>query len=197
MENSDEVSEKEFWKKIWSQFRVPAVLVIIAGICLIIGAILVLFWFIRVTPLGNYGTATIGQWRMHWVVGFIIMLILFELLFVGVPAGLFFGLGGYIWWHSLTPEKKQFFKDREKKESHRKRDYGGGGGFGFFMFIFYCIYLAFDGHYNVPFGNEPYTYWIYAWFLTVMWLLIYIGVPAAIILLIVYFAYWRKKRTPE
>ncbi len=197
MENSDEVSEKQFWKGIWSEYRTPFIVVILAGICAIIGALLVFFWFIRITPLGYYGNATIGLWRMNWVVGFMILLILFELLIVGVPAGLFFGLGGYLWWRNLTPEKKQFFKDREKKQTHRKQEYGGGGGFGFFMFIFYCIYLAFDGHYNAPFGSEPYTYWIYAWFLTIMWLLIYVGIPAAIILLIVYFTYWRKRRTPE
>jgi len=197
MENNDEISEKQLWKRIWSEFRIPLLVVILAGICAIIGGLLVLFWFIRITPLGYYGTATIGLWRMNWVVGFMILLILFELLFVGVPAGLFFGLGGYLWWRNLTLEKKQFFKDREKKKTHRKQEYGGGGGFGFFMFIFYCIYLAFDSHYNAPFGSEPYTYWVYAWFLTIMWLLIYVGIPAAIILLIVYFTYWRKRRTPE
>ncbi|MFW9901431.1 MAG: hypothetical protein ACFFDY_09090, partial [Candidatus Thorarchaeota archaeon] len=195
MENSDEISEKEFWKGIWRDYKVPLVVVIIAGICLIIGTLLVLFWIIQVN-LFVPPSATIGEWTMNKVVGFLIQLCLAELLFVGAPAGLFFGLGGYIWWRSLTPEKKQFFKDREKKETHRKRDYGGGGGFGFFMFIFYLIYLGFDRHLNVQFGSEPYTYWVYAWFLTIMWLLIYIGIPAAIILLIVYFAYWRKKRTP-
>jgi hypothetical protein len=114
-------------------------------------------------------------------------------VFVGIPAGLFFGVGGYLWWRRLPDEEKQEFKDREKKRTHVARDAGGGGGFSFFFFIAYCIYLAFDGHYNIPFGNEPYTYWIFAGFYTIMWLLIYIGIPVAVILLIVYFTKWRKK----
>ena len=193
MENSDELSEEQFWKGIIKEYKIPFLIVIIACICLAIGALLVLFWFIRITPLGNYGNALIGEWRMHWVVGFIILLTLLELLIIGIPAGLFFGVGGYLWWRNLPQEKKQVFKDREKKKTHIKQDYGGGGGFSFFMFIAYCIYLAFDGHYNVPFGSEPYTYWVYAGFYTLMWILIYIGIPAAIICLILYFVKWRKK----
>jgi len=193
MENSDELSEEQFWKGIIKEYRKPFIVVIIAAICLAIGALLTLFWFIQMSPIGAKGTAFIQDWTLNWIVGFIILLTLSELLFVGIPAGLFFGLGGYLWWRNLPAEKKQVFKDREKKKTHRKQDYGGGGGFSFFMFIAYCIYIAMDGHYNATFGSEPYTYWVYAGFYTFMWILIYLGIPAAIICLILYFTKWRKR----
>ncbi len=193
MENSNDLSAEQFWKDFIKKHTNAFIVFIIACVCVIIGALLVLFWIIEVNPFVDPQTGYINNWTLNYIVGFCIQLFLAELLFVGVPAGLLFSIGGYLWLRKLPEDEKQEFKDREKKETHRKRDYGGGGGFGFFMFIAYCIYIAVDGNYNTPFGNKSWGYWIYSWFLTVMWILIVLGIPAAIILLIVYFTYWRKK----
>lgn len=193
MENTKELSEEEFWKGFIKEHLNAFIAVIIGGICLFIGALLVLFWIIEINPFVNPRTGTFNDWTLNYVVGFIILTILGELLFVGIPAGLFFGVGGYIFWSNLPQEEKQEFKAREKKETHRKKDYGGGGGFSFFMFIAYCIYIAVDGNYNATFGSQSFSYWIYSWFLTLMWIFIVLGIPAGIILLIVYFTVWRKK----
>jgi len=193
MENSEELSDEKFWgskiRQHWKEF----IIVIIAGIVACIGVILVVFWFILTSPIGQYGTWTFNQWTLMHVVCFAILLILWELLFVGVPTGLFFGLGGYIWWRRLPDEEKQEFKARTKKETHKARNWGGGGGFGFFMFIAFCIYVAVDGYYDTPFALLEYSYFIRACFLTVMWIVIYFGVPVAVIMLIVYLTVWRKK----
>lgn len=193
MEKSNEVSEEQFWKNKIKQHWKVFVVVIIAGICLAIGALLVLIWFIQNSPIGNYGMAFIGDWNLDWIVGFCILITLWELLFVGVPAILFFGLGGYIWWRRLPAEEKEEFKARDKRTKQRAKGAGGGGGFGFFMFIAYCIYIAVQGNYTTSFGALPYTYWLYSGFFTFMWILIIFGIPAGIILIIVYFTYWRKK----
>jgi len=193
MENTKELSEKEFWKGFIKKHQNAFIALIIGCICIIVGAFLVLFWIIEINPFVNPRTGTFNDWTLNYIVGLIILLILGELLFVGVPAGLFFGVGGYLWWRKLPEEEKQEFKEREKKETHRKKDYGGGGGFSFFMFIAYCIYIAVDGNYNAPFGSRSYSYWIYSWFLTLMWIIIVLGIPVGIILLIVYFTVWRKK----
>ncbi|NVM17964.1 MAG: hypothetical protein HWN80_09625 [Candidatus Lokiarchaeota archaeon] len=190
---SEELSEKTYWQKKIKEHWKPFVIAIIACICAFIGALIVLIWFIGSSPIGAYGEAFIGDWNLDWMVGFIILIIGWELLFVGIPAGLFFGLGGYLWWRRLPAEEKQEFKDREKKNKHRKRNTGGGGGGSLFMFIAYCIYIGIQGNYYTPFGALPYTYWLYACFFTVMWILIIFGIPAGIILIIVYFTYWRKK----
>jgi len=193
MENSKDLSEKQFWKDVIKKHESAFIVLIVAAICAFVGAILVGFWFIEMSPLGGQGTWTFNDWTLNYVVGFMILIILSELLFVGIPTGLFFGLGGYLWWRKLPEEEKQEFKDREKKETYRKKEYGGGGGFSFFMFIAYCIYIAVDGNYNTPFGNREYSYWIYSWFRTLMWIFIIFGIPVAIILLILYFTKWRKK----
>ena len=190
---SEELSDELYWKKTIKNHLTAFIIIIIAGVCIVTGAVLVLFWFIETSPIGLQGTATLDQWSLDWIVGFYILMILWELLFVGIPTGLFFGVGGYIFWSRLPDEEKQEHKARDKKESHRKRNAGGGGGGSFFMFIAYCIYMGIQGNYYAPFGSQPYSYWVYSWFLTIMWILIIFGIPICIILLIVYLTVWRKK----
>ncbi|MBY9021040.1 MAG: hypothetical protein KGD67_08275, partial [Candidatus Lokiarchaeota archaeon] len=98
MENSNEVSDEVYWKNAIKKHLTAFIVVIIAGVFVVIGAILVLFWFMLTSPIGLQGTATLDQWSLDWIVGFYILVILFELLFVGIPTGLFFGVGGYIWY---------------------------------------------------------------------------------------------------
>ncbi len=194
MSENEEISDEAFWKGKLRKHKKALLVMIIAGICVFVGALLVLIWFIETSPLGGQGKWTFNEWTLNYVVGFYILIILWELLFVGVPSGLFFGLGGYLWWRRLPEEEKQEFKDREKKSKKQKAEtWGGGGGFGFFMFIAYCIYIAVDGNYNAQFGSRSYTYWVASWFLTFMWILIIFGIPIGIILLIVYLTKWRKK----
>ena len=193
MANEEKVSEEQFWKGIAKEYRTIIIIAIVAVIVLFIGALLVGYWFIQTSPLGGQGTWTFDEWTLNYLVGFMILIMLWELLFIGVPAGVFFGVGGYIWWSNLPQEKKQEFKDREKKKSHRKKNYGGGGGFSFFIFIAFCILIALKGKYNAQFGSESYSFWIYSWFEAFMWIFIYFGIPVIIICIILYLTVWRKK----
>jgi len=190
---SEELSEEQYWKKKIKEHMPLFIIIIIAAVVAFIGALVVIIWFIETSPLGAQGTALIGDWSLDWIVGFYILIILFELLFVGIPAGLFFGVGGYIWWKRLPEEEKAEYKAREKKNKHRKRNASGSGGGGFLMFIAYCIYMGIQGSYYAPFSSQPYSYWVYGMFYTLMWMFIIFGIPICIILLIVYLTVWRNK----
>ncbi|MHA1912773.1 MAG: hypothetical protein ACW986_01400 [Promethearchaeota archaeon] len=189
----EDIKEGIFWAKWMRQHWKVLAVVIAAGICIIVGAILVGIWFIETSPIGVQGTAFIGDFSLNWVVGFAILLFLWELLFVGVPTVLFFVIGGYLWWRRLPEEEKQEIKARDKKK-HTKEKVGGSGGGGLLMFIAYCLYHGVMGNYYTPFGSLPYSFWIYSYLLTFAWMAITLGGPVLIILIIVYFAVWRKKK---
>ncbi|TFG26198.1 MAG: hypothetical protein EU532_10460 [Promethearchaeota archaeon] len=182
------MNDEQFWKeeikKHWKILILCAIIIVILTII----AVNVLIWQIQTSAIGNYGTATFDQWSLEWIVIFIIVLILWELLFVGVPAGLIFGLGGYLWWKHLPEEERTKIKEQHSTHKKTRR----GCGFGIFIFIAYCIYIAIDGNFSTPFGNKPYSYWVYSYILTIGWLLIIIGIPMAIIGLI-YLRYWLRK----
>ena len=129
MSENEDISEEKFWKDTLLKHKMALIILIIAGICAFIGVILVAIWVIEANPFVDPRTGTFNDWTLNYVVGMIILMILWELLFVGLPAGLFFGLGGYLWWRGLPEEEKQEWKDRDKKEkSHKAEKYGGGGG---------------------------------------------------------------------
>jgi ABC-type Fe3+ transport system permease subunit len=173
---------QDYWKAILA--------VIVLAVCAFAGFVLVYIRLIETSEIGLQGTATLDQWSVAWIVSFGIRLILWELLVVGLPTALILGVGGYLWWQRLPEEEKQRLKVKDKgAKSHTARNAGGGG---FFMFIVYCIYLAIVGNYSTPFGNLPYSYWVYAYFWTCLSIFIIIGVPM-ITLGIVYFVVKSKK----
>ena len=195
MSENEEVSDEKYWKGKLREHKNALIIMIIAGICLFIGAILVGIWVLEANPFVDPRTGTFNDWTLNYIVGFMILIILWELLFIVVPAALFFCVGGYLWWSRLPEEEKKEFKEREKKQkSHKAEKYGGGGGgFSFVLFIAYCIYIAVQGNYNTTFGAEPYTYWLYSYMLTFMWIVIVLGTPCLIAFIIWYLVKGRKK----
>ena len=181
MEEKDKCSDRTFWKqkikKHWKMFAAT----IVGGVIAIIASLFVLFWFIDTSSIGMMGTATIGEWSLAWVWEFFIFLILWELLYVILPVVIVFGVGWYLWWKRLPAEEKADFKGRWRGKGTAE---GGGASFG--MFISYSIYMYLNGDFYTPFGDFAYSYWVYAWFHSLAWILIIVGIPAAIILTIVY-----------
>ena len=188
MEEEQKKNDEQFWKEEIKQHWKMLVLCIAAFVFLLVIAVNVVIWHIQTSPIGNYGTATFDQWSLDWIVRFVIVLILWELLFVGLPAALLFGLGGYLWWQRLPADEKKRLKDHEKR-NHKKRN---GGGCGIILFIAFCIYIAINGNYYAAFGTQPYSYWIYSYLLMLGWLLIIFGIPLAVAGLL-YLRYWLKK----
>lgn len=192
MSDSENISDEKFWGNVIRKHWIAFILFILAIVFIIIDAVSVLIWHVETSHLGGQGDWTFNQWSLSGVIIFIVVLILWELLFVGVPAGLIFGLGGYFFWTRLPQEEQQLYRNKDKSEKNGGTRDKGGDIVGFLIFIAFCIYIAIDGNFNTTFGLLPYSYFIYAWLYTIMWLLIIFGVPAAIILIIVYFKVWRK-----
>ena len=190
MDKKDQCSSDEFWQRKIKEHWKAFIVFVIGCIFALAGVLYVLFWHIESSSIGLNGMATIGEWTIAWIWQFFIYLIIWELILVGIPVAIAFGLGWYVFWKRLSEEEKAEFKGREKK---KHRGSSASGGFGIVTFIVFSIYMYLKGEIYTPFNNHPYSYWIYSWFEALGWLLLIAAIPAVIILLIVYFAVLRKK----
>ena len=189
MGESGEEKLKYDWKKlIKSQKKALSVLCVVAIIAFI-GFFLVFNWLITTSNLGAQGTWSIGDWALSTMVDFLFLCIVWELLLIGAPAAVFFGVFGYLWWTNLSDEVKDEFKALDKASKKKRRNnttyQGSGGSFGMFLLI--CIMVAIDGNWTTTFGALPYSYFFYQWLLGMMWVGIIIGIPVTIAVLIWYF----------
>ena len=92
---------KKFLRKHWKMVAVFAV----AGILVFVGAIYVFLWFTADAQTTGLVPTTLGLWTMGNTVSFILHLIFWELIFIGVPA--FVGaVIGWQWWKKLPEQEK-------------------------------------------------------------------------------------------
>ncbi|MHA2073127.1 MAG: hypothetical protein ACXACU_07940 [Candidatus Hodarchaeales archaeon] len=173
-EKYDEMSDKVFLRNIAVQYWYFVLLFGLIIIGAIIGLILTLNEYINTSTIGGQGTWTFDQFSMGTALEWVIFLILWILVIVGMPALVIVGLiVAIIWFVVFNPELKEEIKMRSKREEERRKRLGrtseGSGVFGFFMFIGVCIYIALDGNWTTEFGNLNFGYFVDAWIAVFLW----------------------------
>jgi hypothetical protein len=174
LENSSD-SWKKFLKKHWNML----VYWVIAGIFAAIGAVLVYLWFVGDAQSTGMVPVTLGQWTMGHVVTFMLHLIFWELLFIGIPV-VMAAIVGWLWWKQIPNEERneyQFFGKRSRAEN-------GGGGISFLFFVVFCIKVYIDGNWNVAIASWTLNYVVDSMISILVWGAIIFGIPAIIIGLI-------------
>jgi hypothetical protein len=161
----------KFFKKHWKMVALFAVAVILA----MVGAIYVYLWFVGTAQSTGLVPTTLGLWTMAHLVTFILHVIFWELLFIGVPA-IIGAVAGWQWWKRLP--------DEEKKEYHffgkRSRTTGGGSGVSALFFIAFCIKVFIDGNWNVAIATWTLDYVVYSMLAIFIWMVVIFGIPIAI-----------------
>jgi hypothetical protein len=174
LENSSD-GWKKFLKKHWNML----VYWIIAGIFAAIGAVLVYLWFVGDAQSTGMVPMSLGQWTMGHVVTFMLHLIFWELLFIGIPVAIA-AIVGWLWWKQIPDEERneyQFFGKRSRAEN-------GGGGISFLFFVVFCIKVYIDGNWNVAIASWTLDYVVDSMISILFWGAIIFGIPAIIIGLI-------------
>ena len=170
-------NRREIWRRFLSKHWKVLVLVVIGAILLATDAILVLVWFVGNAQSTGLVPETLAPWTMGNIVTFIIQLILWEALFVGIPI-ILAAIAGWQWWKKLPGEEKMeyhFFRRRSRAT--------GGGGISFLVFIVFCIKIFTDGNWNVAIATWTFNYLVYAWLTALLWVLIIFGIPASLALI--------------
>jgi hypothetical protein len=170
-ENGSEVWKK-FLRKHWNVLG----LFVVAAILASVGAVYVFFWVVGDAQSTGMVPTTLGLWTMGNLVTFVLHMIFWELLLIGVPA-IIGAVAGWLWWRKLPSEEKKeyhFFGKRSRATS------GGGGGISLLFFVAFCIKVFLDGNWNVAIATWTFDYVVYSMLWILIWILVIFGIPIAI-----------------
>jgi undecaprenyl pyrophosphate phosphatase UppP len=173
-----EQSEK-IWKKFIRRQLKMLVLFIIAAIIAAISAVLVILWFVGDAQATGLVPTTLNLWTMGYLVTFLLHLLFWEVLFIGIPVIIAVAAIYILWWKKLPDEERN-----EYRSGHlfgkRSRSRDGGGAITFLVNIGFIIKVYLDGKWNVPFATWTFDYLVYSYLWVTIWMVIIFGIPIVI-----------------
>jgi Sec-independent protein secretion pathway component TatC len=180
MEKSNEIEKdakgwKIFVKNHWNML----IFWIIAGILATVGVIYVYLWFVEDAQNTGMVTMILGQWSMGNLVTFILHLIFWELLLIGIPVAIA-AILGWTWWKKIPDEERQMYQFFGKGS----RTQNGGNGISFLFFVVFCIKVYIDGKWDIAIASWTLDYVVNSIITILVWGAIIFGIPAIIIGLI-------------
>jgi hypothetical protein len=174
VDNNDKI-----WKKFLRNHWKLCVLFIVVAAIAIIGAIYVFLWFVGDAQLTGLIPSSLGLWSMGYLVTFLLNLIFWEIIYIGIPVIIVLGIIYYLGWKKIP--------DDERAEYRRGHLFGGrnhrsesGEGISFFIFIVFIIKVWLDGKWSVAFAKWEFDYLVYSWLWALVWVLVIIGIPILI-----------------
>lgn len=175
MEENTAEKDSEGWKKfVRKHWIVVALFAVVAGLAFI-GSVYVYLWFVGDAQASGMVPSTLDLWSMANAVSFILHLIFWELLLIGIPVGIG-AIIGWQWWKRLP--------DEEKKEYHffgkGSKTTNGGSGVSFLFFVAFCLKVYVDGNWNDAIASWTLDYVVNSMITILVWSLIIVGIPVAI-----------------
>lgn len=140
-----------------------------------VGTILAFLWFVGNAQSTGLVPTTLGLWTLGNLVTFLLNLIFWEVLLIGVPV-ILVAVVIWLWWKKLPPEEKKeyrFFRNRSRTTN-------GGNAVSLLVFIVFCIKVFVDGNWNVAFATWTFDYLVYSMLTALIWVLIILGIPLAL-----------------
>jgi hypothetical protein len=176
-------TESEYGEKVWKKFLIrhwkTLVLFIIVAAIAITGLIYVFLWFVEEAQVTNLVPATLNLWTIGHIVTFILHLILWEVIFIGIPVIIIVVAIYFLWWKKLPDGERDEYK-RGHLFGKRSRWTDGGGAISLFINIVFILKVYFDGNWNVPIATWNFDYLVYSYLWALVWILIILGIPMAI-----------------
>ena len=176
---TDSRNGEEIWIKFLQRHWKMLVLFVIGAILAAIGAILVYLWVVEDTQLTGLVPETLGLWSMGHLVTFLLHLILWEVLFIGIPVVIVVVIIIFFWWKRLPEAEREEYEHKHLFGSGSNRA-NGGGGISFLIFIVFIIKVYTDGKWNVAFADWTFDYFVYTCIWALIWIVIIIGIPLSI-----------------
>ena len=173
-ENCDKI-----WKKFLGKHFKLFVLFVVSAILAFMGVIFVFLWFVEDAQLTGLVPEALSLWTMGYFVTFLLHLIFWMILLIGIPTILAVAAIYFLWWKKLPDDERKEYREEHLfgKRSARK---DGGEGITFLVNIAFVIKVYLDGNWDKPFATWKFDYLVYSYLTALIWVLLVFGIPMAI-----------------
>jgi hypothetical protein len=160
---------RTFMKKHWGIVVVFALAIVLA----VAGAVYVFRWFAGNAQSTGLVPKTLNLWTMNNLVMYILNLIFWELVLIGIPVGIGVIIG-WQWWKRLPAEERYNLFPK----SSRSRD--AGGAISPLLFIAFAIKVNVDGNWNTAISTYTLDYVVNSIVTIIAWTAAIFAIPATI-----------------
>ena len=164
---------KIFIKRHWKMFALFIAIAIIA----IIGAIYIFRWFVGEAQSTGLVPEILGEWTIGYIVSFLLNLLFWEFLFIGIPLLIVVVIIIFGWWKQLPKEERKEYRKGHLFFGKSSKRSDAGGGISFLVFIFFIIKVWLDGNWDLAFGTWKLNYLISSWITALIWVLVIFAIP--------------------
>jgi len=178
----NESGEPGFSEKIWKVFLRRhwkiSIVFLIGAILALIGAILVYLWFVGDAQATGLVPATLDLWTMGYLITFLLYMILWEFLLVGISVILVVAAIFFLWWKKLPQWEREEYKRGNLFFGKSSRRSNAGNGITFLVNVIFILKVYIDGNWDVPFADWTFDYLVYSYLLALIVVLVIFGIPA-------------------
>jgi hypothetical protein len=172
-------TDNTIWTKFISKHCSMFVLWIAIAVGAVIGAVYTLIWFVEDAQVTGLVPEILGSWSMKHLIDFLLNLLFWEIVLVGIPLIIIVGLIYLLWWKQLPNDELQEYRKRHLfGKSSRSRD--GGTLISLIINFGFVLKVYWDGNWSKPFADWNIDYLIHSYLTVLLWLLIIFGIPILI-----------------
>ena len=169
-----ETEKDSDWRKFIRKHWGIVVVFAVAFALVLAAAVYVFWWFAGNAQATGLVPSTLGLWTMNNLVMFVLHLVFWELVLIGIPVA----IGAVLvwqWWKRLPAEEKVY-----RPFGRRSRSRNAGGGMSLFLFIAFAIKVYVDGNWNVAMSKWTVDYIIDSIITILIWIVAIFAIPATI-----------------
>lgn len=161
------------WRRFIKKHSGIFALFMIAIILAVIGAFYIFWWFTQDAQTTGLVRSSLGLWSMATLVFFILHLIFWEIILIGIPA-IIGAVIGWQWWKRLPSEEKY------RLSGNRSRSRDASGAISPLLFIAFAIKVYVDGNWNTAISSYTLNYVVGSMITILAWIAVIFGIPLAI-----------------
>ena len=174
MNQEIECEESTYWKKFVRKHWTIIILFVVAGILAVAGAVYVFWWLTGNAQTTGLVPSTLNLWTMNNLVMFVLHLIFWELVIIGIPVAVG-AILGLQWWKRLPAEEQ---KEHMFGKSSRSRN--ASGAMSPLLFVAFAIKVYVDGNWDSAISTWTFDYVVNSMITILIWIAAIFAIPAII-----------------